>query len=415
MNVVWEPIIAAILAITNFSIQANPKAPDAAAVLEHVVDDADVVVHLDWKTTVADNYATFSKLAEDPVIKQVPELRDAVRQGLTQAEGGRAMAKAMIGFDPVDDLSSITAFAKLQPGGQPPEFLVVVRGKLAADLPAKIARTAGGKETKIDGRIAATMPDGTTLGFAKSGALLAGKGEWVTARLKDDWKAPARAKGSPWARIATALDSRPFFLVASKPSAAALQMMTQTMDPSFGKDVVAGHDLLLVSATSTGFGWVYAAKDAALARRMKSASEGVIDLLRAAHLAPRGMAQLVSAALPSYARTSKGIDAVLASKDQLMTAMWSMTGDGKFAATVKLEGNAVVVTTKAKRISEIVPASALVGFGVLGAITARGTVEHDAPAPPPVRAVTPRTGGGITAPAKPPVKKPAPAPAPVRR
>lgn len=416
MNLIWEPILAIIMAITSFSIKANPKAPGADAVLEQAVDDADVVVHLDWKATVGDNYPTFQKLADDPQIKAVPELAQAMREGVTQAEGGRAMFKNMVGFDLVTDLTSVTGFVRLPaPTGGDPEFLIVVRGNLAADLPTKIARSAGGKEETIDGRPAASMPDGTLIGWSKSGALLAGKREWTEPRLRDDWKAPARPRGSAWAIIGGALDKKPFFLVASKPSATGVAHMAAVVgSDNFGKDLVSNHTLLVVAASSTGLHWAYQAKDAAFAARIKTASEGMIELMRAGHLFPRGIAELIVAALPSYAGRSPGLDGAIKHKDKLLAAIDDLTGDGKFAATVKLSGTLVTVETKAKRISDVVPTGVVVGLGAIGFLTGSSkAAPATAPARPPVRTpapkpvapkpAAPKAQGGMGA----PIKKPA--------
>lgn len=405
MNLIWEPILAIILAITSFSIKPNPKAPDADAALEQAVDEADLMVHVDWKATVGDNYPTFAKLADDPQIKQVPELAKVLRDATTQAEGGRAMFKNMIGFDLVTDLTSITAYAKLPAPGQQPDFLVVVRGNLAADLPQKIARGLGGKEETIDGRVTASMPDGTLIGFSKSGALIAGKREWAEPRLSDKWKAPGRARGSAWALIATALDKKPFFLVASKPSPDALAQLTATAGvDNFGKDLIANHQLLVVAATATGVHWMYQAKDGAFAARVKQASEGLIELMRAGHLFPRGVAELAAAALPSYAGQSPALDGAIKHKDKLMAAVDDLTGDGKFAATVKLSGTLVTVETKGKRISDVVPTGVMVGLGAIGFLTATRAVSPPPPARPPV--VTPVK----PKPVKPAPAKPAPTP-----
>src|SRR5207253_10734990 len=103
----------------------------------------------------------------------------------------------------------------------------------------KAAGSMGGKAGTIDGRGAAPMPGGTMVATGKSGALVVGKPDWVTAGAADAWKAPARAKGSPWARIATALDAKPFFLVASKPSAELVAQVTKYLGDNFGRDVVA--------------------------------------------------------------------------------------------------------------------------------------------------------------------------------
>lgn len=404
----YAVIIAAVLALTSFSIKPNPKAPTADAVLEHAVEDADFVVHVDVAATVGANYSVLAKLPEDAIIKQVPELREQIAQAVMQVEAGRSMAKGMIGFDPVSDVSSMTAFVKIAPGAPKPDVLVVVRGTFPADLPGKLAGSMGGKPGNVDGRATATMPDGTMMATAKSGALLVGKPEWVTTRAADAWKAPARAKGTPWARIATALDAKPFFLVASKPSAALVAEATKDLGDNFGRDLVANHTVGVFAASATGVSWMYEAKDAAFAKRMETASKGMIDLMRAAHLAPRGVAQVAVAALPSYAKMSKELDAVISAKDKLMGAVWDLTGDGKFKATVKVDGNLLTVVATGKKFSDVVPSSFVVGLAAIGFLTARDGKDEAMPARPATggakatpKPVPPRSGGGLGTPVKP--------------
>ncbi len=399
-------IIAAILAVTSFSIKSNPKAPSAEVVLEQAVDEADFVVHVDLQATVGANFATLAKLPEEPLVKQVPELREHISQVLVQIEQGRNMAKGMVGFDPVTDLTSVTGYFDLPNPGSPPQFLVVARGTFPADLPATIAKSVGAKTATVDGRTTATMPDGTVIGMTRSGALVAGHGAWVNARVANSWKASARPRGSAYDRIATALAAKPFFLVASKPSADLVAQMTKDIGDNFGRDLLVNHQVGVLALSANGVTWMYEAKDAAFARRMKTASEGMIDLMRAAHLAPRGVAQIAVAALPSYARMSKEIDAIIGAKDQLMTAVWDLTGDGKFAARVKLDGNLVTATATGKKFSDVVPASFVVGLAGIGFLTA-GKSEDKAPAPP-AKAVKPvparPAGGGMSAPVKPKTK-----------
>jgi hypothetical protein len=398
-------IIAAVLALTSFSVKSNPRAPGANEVLALAVDDADIVVHLDVAATVGANYGVLAKLPEDPLISKVPELRDNISQVVMQIEAGRSMAKGMIGFDPVTDVSSVTAFVKVKMGAKP-DVLVVVRGTLPKDLPGKLAASMGGKAGSIDGRATATMPDGTMMATARSGALIVGKPEWVTARAANAWKAPPRTRGSSWARIATALDAKPFFMVASKPSAELVAQVTKDLGDNFGRDLLANHTVAVLAASSTGVAWMYEAKDAAFAKRMETASKGLIDLMRAAHLAPRGVAQLAVAALPSYAKVSKELDAVIASKDKLMDAVWDLTGDGKFAARVKLDGNLVSVTATGKKFSDVVPSSFVVGLAAVGFLVERSSSKmDDKPSVTPVRPATPvkpRSGGSMKTPTPPP-------------
>jgi hypothetical protein len=140
---------------------------------------------------------------------------------------------------------------------------------------------------------------------------------------------------------------------------------------------------------------------------METASKGAIDLMRAAHLAPRGMAQVAVAALPSYAKMSKEIDAVIASKDKLMEAVWDLTGDGKFTAKVKLDGNLVTTTATGKKFSDVVPASFVAGLGAIGFLAGVRS-KSEAPASMhavPAKPISPRSGGsGVGTPVKPKTK-----------
>jgi hypothetical protein len=243
------------------------------------------------------------------------------------------------------------------------------------------------------------------MGTSKGGDLLVGKADWVKARVSNRWRGgAARApRSSPWGRIATALDARPFFLVASKAAPELITTLTKDLGDNFGRDLLVNHKVAVLSATATGLTWMYDAKDAAFARRMETASKGLIDLMRAAHLAPRGMAQVAVAALPSYARMSKELDAVVAARDQVMAAVWDLTGDGKFSARVRVDGTLVTTVATGKKFTDVVPASFVVGLGAIGFLTSGRAMDDKAPAMahPPARAVPPRKGGGLGTPVKP--------------
>ncbi|MEZ4400624.1 MAG: hypothetical protein R3B06_11430 [Kofleriaceae bacterium] len=385
----WELVLAAIMGLTGFSIAPNPKAPPAAVVLAPAVDEADLVVHLDLKPTLIDNYPVLAKLADEPLVAQAPELADGVRQALAGIEAGRSMVKGLVGIDPATDLTSLTWFVQVA-GTARPNMLLVVRGKVPADLPTRLAQNVGGTAVTIDGRAAASTDDGLMLGLTRDGALLIGTRAWVEPRLHDGWKTPARPRGSSWELIGKALDARPFLLVASKPSAGALQLMAGRVPDSFGKELLTQHTLAIVALTATGMSWTYQARDAAFAARFKLASEGWIELMRAAHIVPRGLAALVVAALPSYAGRAPALDAVIRDRDRLRLAVSQLTGDGKFAATVTQQGTLVTVAAKGRRLSEVLPIGLVVGLGGLGAFTMRAS---DAPpaavGPAPTEASTP--------------------------
>lgn len=386
MTSAWETIIALVLALTSFTVKPNPKASGADGALAHAVDDADVVGHLDWRPTVAANYPVFAKLQDDPLIEQVPELRDALARAVTQAEGARAMARSTTGFDPIDQLDSVTVYVQLPADHAPAQVLLDVRGTFPPGMLGKLISSTGGNPQPIDGRDAVVMADGTMLAIARDGALLAGAEAWVRPRAANAWKPSPRTKGSAMAQIATALDARPFLLLASKPSA-RLAALAATEPQSFGRDLATGHELAIFTASATGIGWVYQARTDAFARRVKVASEGVIALMRAAQVAPRGFFQLATAALPSYQGLDRDLDALIASKDKLATAASELIGDGTFAAKVRLDGRTVTVTTVGKKLSDVLPISVVIGLGAIGWVTERKQAEAPMP-PPPVRATT---------------------------
>ncbi len=378
MTSVWETIIALVLSLTSFSVKPNPKAPAGDAVLAHAVDDADLIAHLDWRPTVAANYPVFTHLPDDPLIQQVPELRDQLADVVAKAEAARALARSTAGFDPIDHLDSMTIYVGVQPGGVDPRVLVDVRGTFPAGMLGKLSASAGGDAQPIDGRDAVRMPDGTMLAIARDGSLLVGAEAWVRPRAADGWKPSARTKGSAMAQLATALDARPFLLIATRPSSALLAM-ANGQPQSFGRDLATGHELAIFTASATGIGWVYQARTDAFARRVKVASEGVIDLMRAAQIAPRGFFALATAALPSYQGLDHDLDTLIAAKDKLATAASELIGDGTFTAKVKLDGRTVTVTAIGKKLSDVVPLSMILGFGAIGWATVVKEVEAQGP------------------------------------
>jgi hypothetical protein len=113
--------------------------------------------------------------------------------------------------------------------------------------------------------------------------------------------------------------------------------------------------------------WSWSDKTDAGARRAKLASEGFIELMRAAHVAPRGIAKIAAAALDSYAGTSKEIDIAIAKKDELLKLVSDFTGDGKFKAAVTGTGKVVSVRLSGKKLSDVLPIGFLapaIGLGL---------------------------------------------------
>lgn len=398
-------VITLMLALGGFGVDSNSKAPSGDVVLEFADEDADLVVHLDIAALGPRNYKVMLGLASDPGIKSSPELLAMAKQVKANVEGVVGMAKTVAGIDLVNDLTSATAFLTIVPGDDEPQMLVVVRGAIPKDLIKKVAGLAEAKTGTIDGRATMELDAKMFLGTTKGGDLVAGPRALVEPRIDDDWKAPTRKKGSAWATIATAIDAKPFLLVAAKVKAKTVKALKAEVGDNFLGDLLTGHEVAVLAAHSDGFAMHWTDKTKAGVERVAMASDGVIDLLRASHIAPRGMAKIAMAALDSYAGQSKEVDALIKHKADLLKVIESYTGDGKFKVDVAKDLKARTFSMRAtgKSFSDVVPVAVVMPIFALGLLSA-----GDDMAPATTKASTGKsrgTGGVKKAPVKAPAKK----------
>ena len=90
--------------------------------------------------------------------------------------------------------------------------------------------------------------------------------------------------------------------------------------------------------------------------------------MRAAQIAPRGIAKMMLGGLESYRGTSKQIDDVLRRKAEVMKVVETYTGDGNFKQTITKDPKTLRLTVRAqgKSLSDVVPAGlALPAVGFL--------------------------------------------------
>ncbi len=391
----FAQIFSLLMALSGFGIDADPKAASADQVLEHSVDDADLVVHFDVAAVLPRNFKALTDLPNDPAIKANKDLLDMTKSIAAQAQQGRAMVKGMIGFDPITDVTSVTMFAKFKAGSDDPDFVVDVRGNLPPDLIAKVSKATGAPMEVFGGR-SGLVVDKYYLGVAKGGDVLFGTTKLVKDRVADSWKAPTRAAGSKAARFAAILDEKPFLAYAFAPSAQMLKTMQKGGDNPF-LAILKDSDLAIAALRTDGVVWASYSKsnrgydDAALA------ADGAIDLMRACQIAPRGFAKLAVAYLDAYAGQSKELDEVIKHKADILKIVDQYTGDGQFKATIdkdpKTKG--VVVHAIGKRLSEVLPFGLAIPAGAVAYLVMSGRQTSSMMAVP-----------ATTAPAKPlkPVK-----------
>jgi hypothetical protein len=382
-------VISLMLALGGFGIDDEAKAPSADTVLEFAVDDADVILHANVAAVAPHNYDVLVGLADDPAIKASADLLALAKKVKSNLEGVRGMASAIAGIDLIDDVTSLTVFLDIVPGADPTR-LVVARGKFPKDLVDKLAKVAGGTPGTIDGRATLEVDASTFIGTARNGALLIGPRAWVEPRVDDDWKAAKRKKGSAWATIAKYLDAKPFLLAASKLDATDATATGKELGANFLSDLATSHELAILALAHDGLSFYWKDRTKDHLARVALATDGVLDLMRAGHVAPRGMAKLLVAAIDSYAGTSPELDELIAHKDELLAVVESYSGDGKFKADVKKDTKARTLTVHAtgKKLSDVIPMALLVPAVVAGFLYADA---QPAPAPTPAPKKKPAT------------------------
>ncbi|MBP9089259.1 MAG: hypothetical protein KBG15_24265, partial [Kofleriaceae bacterium] len=149
---------------------------------------------------------------------------------------------------------------------------------------------------------------------------------------------------------------------------------------NFLTDVIKRHKFMALSLYADGIGWVWADTSKVGLERMVMMSDGLIEVMRAAQVAPRGISKIVVAALDSYRGKSRELDQIIAAKGKIMSAITAYSGDGLFKVSQVVDAKSLRVTVRAtgKTLSEVVPAALFVP-----AVT-WGMFMDAANAPPPV-------------------------------
>jgi hypothetical protein len=376
--------------------------------------DADIVLHVDAATFVPNNYKALMQLANQPQIKASPELSKMMRKLVAEVDGMRGMAKSMIGIDPTTDITDATISLQVLPK-QDPAFVAAVRGKFSPASLEKVAKLTSGQTTKIGGGLMVELGGSQpAIGLTKDGVLLAGTPKLVRDRLADTWRAPARAAGGSLAHAADMIATKPVFGMSIALSATARKAALDELGTkkNFLTDVIQRHKAATFTIYPDGVGWSWIDRDRAGLDAMAQMSEGAIEMMRAAQIAPRGMAKILMAGLESYRGTDKMVDEVLQRKADIMKIVEAYTGDGNFK--VKLDKNPTTlrldVRATGKSLSEVLPA----GFMLpMAAFATFGMRKKEAPAeawPATTTQPMPMPKPMTKQPAPPPPARPAPKP-----
>jgi hypothetical protein len=365
-------IITLLLGLTGFGAEANPKAPTPDVALQYAIPDADVVAHFDGAVVIPKNYEALTKLGDQPAIKASKELTDALKMVTGQLEGARGMVKSAVGLDFVTDIQDGTLFVQIPASGEP-TFVAQVHGKFTTKMVETVGKLAGGKVTAVgSGQMMESGGNDPAFGVTKDGVMLVGTPSLVKARL-DKWTMPARKAGSSLANAEALILTKPIFGLSVTLSATAKKRIQSEAEHELGKEKNFGTDLLArgkhfsFGVYSDGVGWTWTDKDKTGMESMALASEGIMDLMKAAQLAPRGVAKIAISALDSYKGKDKQVDALIKKKADLLKLVDLYTGDGNFKVAIDKNTKTNTVTARAtgKTLSEVMPISSLMPVGAM--------------------------------------------------
>jgi hypothetical protein len=398
-------VITLLLSLSGFSLQQNPKPATPDQALQYAMPDADIVVHVDATSIIGGNYKLLSQLPNQPAIKASPEIAKTVRKVVGEIDGLKGLVKTTTGVDLTTDVSDGTLFVQAPPAGQnKANVLIQVRGKFSIATIDRIGKMLG-PPIKVGGGAMLDLPPGQfpfgAVGVTKDGVLLAGASQTVKDRLADTWKMPARATGSNLAHVASVLETKPVATVILTMSPAARKTVVDEFkgQKNFITDVINRHKLAAFSLYTDGIGWTWIDSTKPGLDAMAQISEGAMEMIRAAHIAPRGFAKIALGALESY-RGNKQVDELVKRKADLWKIVETYTGDGNFKVAIDKNPATLRLTARAtgKSLSDVLPAGLLLPGSMWLLVGTRSASSM----PPPTTATPPKL-------------TPAPAPAPPPR
>jgi len=407
-------VITLLLGMAGFGLAPNPKPATPDQALRYALPDPDFVAHIDAASLVPGNYKLLGQLADQPQIQASPEVQKLVREAIGEIEGARTIARFATGIDVTADITDATVFVQLVPQADP-SFVVAVRGKFAPANLEKIASATGGAPTRVDSGLLVELGGrDTALGLTRDGVMLVGTPGLVRDRLGDGWRPPSHAAGTSLGPAADAIGDKPVFAVVMTLSQTARGELLGKLPPGgLAADLVTRHKLAALSVLHNGVTWTWIDGSKAGLDAMELVASGVIDVLRASQIAPRGVARIALGALDSYRGTSPELDDLLKHKAELMKIVDAYTGDGNFKVAIDKNPKTLRLGVRAtgKTAGDVVPFGLVAPLAVIGYLTERAEATEaktNAKAKPvivePERAPAARPPTGK--PAKPPIAAP---------
>lgn len=326
-------VIALLFGMSGFGIHADTHPPTADQVLEYGIADADVSAYVDAASLIPGNYEVLTHLADQPEVRSSPELEQAVKEIVSQVEAPRTMMKAMTGVDPVHDVYDAAMFVRSVPH-RSADVLVAVRGRFTPQLLDKIAALRGGAPSHAGDATYVPLDDEHAVAITHDGVLLAGATALVTARLAHDWHPPVHHVDTALGYLGEEIAQHAVFAVVITPGNSARRDVLAALPPTgLAHDLAAHARMARFAVFQDGIAWSWLDRDRRGLQDMTEMSEGLVDLLHAAQVAPGGILKIALGALDSY-RDDKDLAPILRMRPQIERLLAQLASDGPFKAQV---------------------------------------------------------------------------------
>jgi hypothetical protein len=163
---------------------------------------------------------------------------------------------------------------------------------------------------------------------------------------------------------------------------------------NFVTDVIKRHKHWSFSVFRDGIGWSWIDSSKIGLESMAQMSDGLVDVLRASQIAPRGFAKILLGGLDSYKGMNKQVDDLIRHKSDIEKIVQTYTGDGQFKAQIDKDPKALKLTVRltGKSLSEVLPLGGLLPIGAASFFMVRSKDAYSSPPvmvsppPPPPRA-----------------------------
>lgn len=381
----FAEVIALLFGMSGFGLHANPHPATPDQVLEYGVADADLIAYVDAASIIPGNYDVLAHLPDAPEVKSSPELAKQVKEIVDQVEAARAMMKTTTGIDPVRDIEDATVFLE----ASPKLGLVAVRGHFTPQLLDRVATLRGGSPVHAGDATYAAIDSDHVVGLTHDGVLLVGSTGLVTPRLAHDWHPPVHHVDTTLGYVAEAVAQHAVFTVVIAPSKATrADALRQVPAHGIAHDLVAHGRLVRLAVFRDGLGWTWLDRDRRSLQDVTEMSEGLVDLLHAAQIAPGGLLKIGLGALDSY-RDDPQVAKLARFRPQLEQLAAEYGGNQAFTAKVTPNPGLLRLDVRltGKHAGAVLPLAVMAcGAGMF--VVLRGAPEGT-PSPQPPNAVDP--------------------------